>query len=458
VIIALVPLPLTRAGRTVSGNQTPIESVTNRVNALFAKWDRPDSAGCALGVVKDGKLIYARGYGMADLEHNVAITPRSAFDIASISKQFTAMAIMLLVQRGKVSIDDDVRKYVPEVPDYGVTITLRHLLYHTSGLRNHFLLSQLSEWRWGDLETRIDALATVARQKELNFKPGEEHSYTNTGYFLLGEIVSRVSGQSLREFAANNIFNPLGMNDTQIHDDVSLVVKNRAWGYNANQQGGWVNNITRSEEVGSSNLYTSIEDLARWDQNFYDAKVGGETVIEQMLKAGSLSSGKPISYAAGLRLGEYRGLKLVWHAGSSTSRSEYLRFPDQRFSVFCLCNSGAIDPSVLARQAADIYLSDLLKPEPNSAPPSPQEQAKGMAEVTAYIKNHAISVSENRLSELAGLYVNTDNGNVRRLRIKDGKLALERRPGLESELAAIGENRFALSGIPIRAEISFNET
>src|SRR5215467_8707467 len=148
----------------------------------------------------------------------------------------------------------------------------------------------------------------------------------------------------------------------------------------------WGNNSTRAEEVGDSNLYTSIEDLARWDQNFYDKKVGGEEVIAQMLKPGTLNYGRPIGYAAGLRLGEYKGLKLVWHAGSSTSRSEYLRFPDQHFSVVCLCNSGAIDPSALARQVADIYLADLFKPEPATGPTSPEEQPKGMASVSAFIK------------------------------------------------------------------------
>jgi CubicO group peptidase (beta-lactamase class C family) len=414
--------------------------------------------------VKDGKLVYARGYGMADLEHSIPITPRSVFDIASMSKQFTGMAIMLLVREGKVSLDDDVRKYVPEVPDYGATITLRHLLYHTSGLRNQFLLGQLSGLRWGDLESRADALAMVARQRELNFKPGETHSYSNTGYFLLGEVVRRVSGQSLREFSAQHIFGPLGMKDTQVHDDVNLIIRNRAWAYGADNHGGWVNNITRSEEVGDSNIYTSIEDLARWDQNFYDWKVGGETVIEQMLRPGTLNGGKPFtydnaSYAAGLRVGDYKGLKLVWHAGSSSSRSEYLRFPDQRFSVFCLCNTGNIDPSELARQVADIYLGGLLKPEPKKGSPlplSPEDQAKKIAEIATYIKEHAINVSEKKLADLAGLYVNPDNGGVRRVVLKDGKLMLARQGG-GAELAPIGEGRFLLNGVPARVEISFDE-
>jgi CubicO group peptidase (beta-lactamase class C family) len=457
LISSLSALTLTQAPPSIAAGQTAGDSVAIRVDKLFAQWDKPDSAGCALGLVKDGKLIYARGYGMADLEHGVPISPRSAFDVASISKQFTAMAVLLLVQRGKISLDDDASKYVPEMPNYGVPITLRHLLYHTSGLRNHFLLNQLSGWRWGDLETRGDALAMVARQKELNFNPGDEHSYTNTGYFLLGETVKRVSGVTLREFADQKIFKPLGMNDTLIHDDVSLIIKNRAWGYNADKHGGWVNNITRAEDVGGSNLYTSIEDLARWDQNFYDWKVGGEAVGEQMLKPGTLNSGRQIGYAAGLRLGDYKGLKLVWHAGSSTSRSEYLRFPDQRFSVFCLCNSGAIDPSTLARQVADIYLGDLLKPEPVNGPPSPEEQVKGAAEVNAFIKEHMIGVTEDKLASLAGLYFNTDNGNLRRAPMRNGKLMFERRSGVENELSPIGENRFLMAGIPIKLEVAFKE-
>lgn len=464
LIIAFSPFAVTQTTPAVASNQTTTALLTTRVDKLFERWDRPDSAGCALGVVKDGKLVYARGYGMADLEHNIPITPRSVFDIGSTSKQFTGMAIMLLVKEGKVSLDDDVRKYIPEVPDYGVTITLRHLLYHTSGLRNQFLLGQLSGLRWGDLESRADALATVARQKELNFKPGETHSYSNTGYFLLGEVVSRVSGQTLRDFATRNIFQPLGMNDTQIHDNVNLIVRNRAWAYAGDKHGGWVNNITRSEEVGDSNVYTSIEDLARWDQNFYDGKVGGETVIQQLLTPGTLNGAKPFTYdgagyAAGLRVGEYKGLKLVWHAGYSSSRSEYLRFPDQRFSVFCLCNSGDIDPSELARQVADIYLGGLLKPGPKTGSPptlSPEEQAKKIAEINAYIKEHAFSVSETKLADLAGLYVNPDNGGVRRLVLKEGKLMAVRQ-NTETELAPIGENRFLLSGVPGWLEFSFNQ-
>ncbi len=458
LLLGLGATAAARPPRDVPAEPTPAEAITRRVDRLFAAWDRPDSAGCALGVIRDGKLVYARGYGMADLEHAVPITPRTTFDIASMAKQFTGMAVLLLAHRGKLSLDDDVRKYVPEVPDYGTAVTLRHLLHHTSGLRNHFLLRQLGGWRWGDLETGADELNTVARQRELNFKPGDEHSYTNTGYFLLGEVVRRVSGQSLRRFAEENIFRPLGMDDTLFLDDVSLLVKGRAWGYNAGAgPAGWANNITQSEVVGGSNLYTSVEDLARWDRNFYDGTVGGAAVVAEMQRPATLNGGASVGYAAGLRLGTYKGLKLVWHAGSTAYRSEYLRFPDQRFSVVCLTNSGAIDPSALARQVADLYLADRLKPEPAPAPPPPPEQAKGVAEVDAFIRRHAVPVPPEKLARLAGLYYNTDNGNLRRLSFRGGKLLFERRPGVEAELVPVAEDRLVMAGVPIRLEVSFPE-
>jgi CubicO group peptidase (beta-lactamase class C family) len=450
--------PSLRLLALVSLLATPRSGLDDKVDALFATWDNPRSAGCALGVIRDGKIVYEHGYGMADLEHGVPITPHTVFDIASMSKQFTGMAVLLLAEQKKLSLDDDVRRYVPELHDYGTTITLRHLLHHTSGLRNHFLLRQLTGWRWGDLVTRADELAIVVRQTELNFRPGDEHSYTNTGYFLLGEVVRRVSGVSLREFTETNIFGPLGMTDSQVHDDDSQLVKGRACAYGQQKDGGWTNNVTRFEDVGASNVYASIEDLARWDRNFDDMKLGGPVVVAKMLEPGKLNDGRTLAYAAGLRIGTYKGLKLVWHAGSSSMRSEYLRFPDQHVSVICLANTGSIDPSDLARKVADLYLADLLKPEPPPAPPSPDEDAKGRADVDAFLQQHAVALSEadsKKLSDLAGLYVNPDDGTGRRVSVKDGKLRMEKRRGGDGELVPIGGQRFVMADVPMRLEFSF---
>lgn len=199
---------------------------------LFEKWDKSDSPGCALGVYKDGQIIYKQGYGMADLENDIPITPATVFHVASMSKQFTAASIVLLAQQGKLSLNDDVHKYLPELPDFGERITIRNLIYHTSGLRDQWDLLDLAGWRYSlDLITDDDVMSVMTRQKELNFKPGDKHVYSNTGYTLLGLIVKRVSGLSLREFSTENIFEPLGMTHTHFRDDHGEIVKHNALGY-----------------------------------------------------------------------------------------------------------------------------------------------------------------------------------------------------------------------------------
>jgi CubicO group peptidase (beta-lactamase class C family) len=278
-------------------------------------------------------------------------------------------------------------------------ITLRHLLHHSDGLRNR--PPTAAPGGAGGVVTSHDELAIVARQTELNFRPGDEHSYTNTGYFLLGEVVRRVSGVPLRDFAERNIFGPLGMSDTQVHDDDSLLLHGRACAYGQQKDGSWVNNITRFEDVGASNVYTSVEDLARWDRNFYDATVGGPKVIANMLEPGTLNDGRKLAYAAGLRIGTYKGLKLVWHAGSSSSRSEYLRFPDQHFSVICFANTGAIDPSELAQRRRHLPGRRPGEPRPRAAVAG--SGGGGRADVDAFLRAPSHSRSGLGLAGLAGL-------------------------------------------------------
>src|SRR5271170_5306364 len=209
-----------------------LRDLHGRVDKVFEKWDSTVSPGCALSVIKDGEIVYKRGYGMADLDHDIPITSETVFHVASISKQFTAAAVLLLAQEGKLSLDDDVRKYITELPDFGVRITIRHLIHHTSGLRDQWSLLGLAGWRYSlDLITDDDVLAVMTRQKNLNFKPGEKHVYCNTGYTLMGLIVKRVSGMSLREFTTKNIFEPLGMTHTHFRDDHAEIIKHDALGY-----------------------------------------------------------------------------------------------------------------------------------------------------------------------------------------------------------------------------------
>ena len=344
------------------------DSPSDRVDKIFERFDRRDSPGCALAVMRDGGVIYKHGYGMADLDHDVAITPSTVFHVASVSKQFTDAAIVLLAQEGKLSFDDEVRKYIAELPDFGQRITIRHLIHHTSGLRDQWSLLGLAGWRYSlDLITDDDILEMMSRQKDLNFRPGEKHVYCNTGYTLLALIVKRVSGRSFREFTSQRIFEPLGMANTHFRDDHAEIVKHQAYGYSPSRD-TWRLSVTNFDTVGATSLLTTAEDLARWDRNFDEPTVGGPKLIEQLLERGRLNNGEQLSYAFGLTHGLYKGQAVIEHSGGDAGyRAHFIRFPERKLSVACLCNAGNANPSRLARNVADAYLD--LKDE--ATPPKP---------------------------------------------------------------------------------------
>src|SRR5262245_25873148 len=290
-------------------------SFPSDVDAVFATWDQPSSPGCAVLIAKDGDPLYRRGHGMACLEHGVPITPSTVFNVGSVSKQFTAMAILLLEAEGKLSLDDDIRQYVPELPDLHVTITLRHLLHHTSGLRDQSHLLTLAGWRDADAVTERDILHLVARQRGLNFAPGEDFQYSNTGYTLLAVTVQRVSGRSLRAYADQRIFKPLGMAATLFNDDHTTIIQQRADAYAPGPDGRFYRWMPASDHVGPTNLYTSADDLLRWLENFVRPRVGGPKVIERLTAPGWLNDGRLHGYAGGLEIGRYRGLRMISHGG-----------------------------------------------------------------------------------------------------------------------------------------------
>lgn len=342
-----------------------------KVDALFSRWDKSDSPGCALAIIQDGKIIYKKGYGMANLELDVPISPSSVFYIGSTSKQFVAMCIALLAREGKLSLDDDIRKYIPEMPDYGSPITIRHLLHHTSGIRDYLelvgIIGGLNGKRMDEMigiYHQSDSRALIARQKELNFKPGEKFLYSNSCYLLLAEIVGIVSDSSLREYADAKIFKPLGMANTHFHDDYTELIKHRATGYYPEGKGKYRLFLSTFDCVGSGGLFSSVEDLYLWDQNFYHHKVGGKEAHDMMHTRGKLNNGEELDYAFALMIDEYKGLKTVRHGGALGGyRAELLRFPEQRFSVICLSNLSSFAPSGLCNQVADIYLADELAGE-----------------------------------------------------------------------------------------------
>jgi CubicO group peptidase (beta-lactamase class C family) len=422
---------------------SPDESA--RVDQLFAEWDKPTSPGCAVAVMRDGQIIHERGYGMADLDHNVKITPTTVFHVASMSKQFTVAAVLMLAQEGKLALDDPATKYVPELPNFGVPITLRHLVYHTSGLRDQWELLGLAGWRYSlDLITDTDVLKVLSRQKTLNFPPGSKHLYSNTGYTLLAQVVKRVSGQSFRSFTGTRIFSPLGMARSHFRDDHAEIVKDTAYGYAP--RGGDVGfglSIPNFDTVGATSLLTTVEDLARWDENFYAARVGGEALVKQLQERGSLNDGTQLSYAGGLEIGKYRGLDIVDHSGRDAGyRADLIRFPDRHFSVAVLCNLASINPSALTRRIADIYLAPLLS-------------ARGGAAAVAALSPQPDS---EQLKKWAGLYVDPGEGDrVMRVRLGGGNL----RSGLEadgnlSDLEATSDARFRYISAP-QTELVFQE-
>lgn len=384
-----------------------------QIDAIFAPWSRSDSPGCALTALERGRVVYEHGYGMADLSHDVAIAPGTPFDVGSVSKQFTAAALVLLAEQGKLSLADDVHQYLPELPDFHVRITIDELLHHTSGLRDQWDLLGLAGYRYAlDLINDADVMSLEVRQRELNFSPGSNYLYSNTGYTLAARIVKRVSGQSLPQFAAEHIFKPLGMNHTHIRDDHSEVTKGEALGYERGSDAAFHLSVPNLDTVGPTFVYTTIEDLAKWDENFYTGTVGGSDFRQKMTQIEPLTSGIS-NYARGLQLLKYRGLPIVEHGGIDAGyRAEFLQFPDQHFSVFTLCNTPT-NPAVLSRRVADLYLAGRFP----------------MATVQFHDNDsHILSLSLTEGKEGFYRLRGFGNGVVIQLRMREGHLEIADRP------------------------------
>ena len=385
-----------------------------RVDRLFAAYDKPGSPGCALGVIRNGDFVYRKGYGTASLELGVPLSSHSVFYMGSVSKQFTAAAVVLAAEQGFLSLDDNVRKYIPEVPDYGQPITLRQMLHHTSGFRDVLGLLALSGRSAADLHPTNELLDLVARQKALNFNPGEKSLYSNTNYFLLAEVVKRATCKPLSQFAAENIFKPLGMAHTRFYDDHTVVVPGRIPAYQPGKDGAFlVDWSTNFEKVGDGGLMSTVDDLLFWDRNFYENKLGKGTLVQEMQTRGILNNGKRIGYALGLELGTYRGLPIVEHDGALFGyRTDILRFPEQKFTVVCLCNVASADPSGLAHKVADIYLEKSLQP------------AAELRSVNAISASSPAAASASSLAVFAGKYYDSDRHSLLPFTVVDGYLTV----------------------------------
>jgi CubicO group peptidase (beta-lactamase class C family) len=385
-----------------------------KVDALFARWTSA-TPGCSVGASVKGEVVVSKAYGMADLEHDVPNTPDTIFEAGSVSKQFTAAGVLLLARDGKLKLDDPVRKYVPELPDYGAPLTIKHMLMHMSGLRDWGSVESIAGWpRTSRVYTHAHVLDIVSRQKSLNFTPGSQYSYSNTGYNLAAIIVTRVSGMPFAEFEKQRLFAPLGMTRTSWRDDFTRVVKSRAIAY-SQESDGFHQDMPFENIHGNGGLLTTVGDLLTWNENFEKPLVGDASFVAEQQVPGAFNDGKQGTYALGLMIGNYRGVREVGHSGSTAGyRAHLVRYPDQGVSVAVLCNASTGAATQYAHSVAELLLPSPL------AEPAPRRPAQPAAP--------RLTPTAKELQALAGTYVSDEAETTLIATVIDGNLVLKRRP------------------------------
>ena len=407
------------------------------VDAIFASWNKPDSPGCALAVARNGDLVYSRGYGYANLDYDIPVTPQTVFDVASVTKQFVAAVANLLALDGTVSLDDDVRKWLPELPEYEAPITLRHLIFHTGGLRDYLNLFPLAGAGDYYSVSREQLLAMMSRQRAAVFAPGERYEYSNTGYMLLAHALERAAGKSIGELARERIFEPLGMDGSLMYEDRERIIPRRATGYHQDDDGELriVHNYN-FEIAGDGQLYTTVEDLLLWDDYLHGAEE--PAIRESMLTEGTLNDGEPIGYAHGITPGEYRGLRTVGHSGHSWGfLTELRRYVEPALAIAVSCNAEYGAPGELARRVANHYLADQLGPEESDD----EDAEAGDDEDDVQPEPPALSAAE--LARFAGSFFSAELDATYRFAVADGDLVVrvEQQPVLAVKPVAEDEFR-----------------
>lgn len=422
-------------------------SKEGKVDQAFFAYRNHVVPGASVAIQQNGKILYSKGYGLANLEYDIPVEPASIFHIASISKQFTAFSILLLQADGKLDMNDDIRKYIPEVPDFGTTITLKHLATHTSGMRDQWNLLVMAGWRMDDVITKEHVLKLVSRQEELNFEPGEEMYYCNTGFTLLAEVVARVSGKSFAEFTKERIFDPLEMTNTLFYDDHEKIVKNRAYSYHEAND-GYKKSVLNYANVGATSLFTTVEDISKWAENFSEIKVGSKEIIKTLNTRAILNNGDTIDAAMGQFVGKYKGLNEIQHGGADAGfRSYFTRFPDQDFSVAVFGNSASFNPRSLAHSVVDIYLNDLFEEEVTK-----EEEIEAIEEIA---DAEALILSPDLIKAYVGEY-ELQPGFIIKITEENGSLVAQPTGQPESTLEAISETEFKVS--TVEATLFFVQT
>jgi CubicO group peptidase (beta-lactamase class C family) len=412
-----------------------------RIDQIMAAYDRPGVPGAAVGVVQRGQLIISKGYGTANLEHGIPFTPETVSDIGSVSKQFTAFALVLLDQRGKLSLDDDIRIHLPSVPDFGHVITVRQLIHHTSGLREIYNSLQLAGWRSGDGIRQEDAMRLVRGLRELNFEPGSQHLYCNTGYMLLADIVAAASGTPFETWMRANVFGPLGMNHTYIMDEQGETFPKCAESYQQSDSGGFKKVFDNSSIQGAGGIYTTIGDLAKWLSNFRDPNVGGRSALDKMQERGVLRNGKKLDYAFGLRLKSGAGTRIIQHGGSSAGyRAALAWFPEHDLGIVVKSNRADFDSTVVDLMAG-IYIKPFLK-----VTPRPRERRRPRQKIE-------IALPAEKLAAYSGRYFSYELETLYTLVVEEGRLICKHRRHDDFPLAPVGKDEFR--GPQFFAEVRF---
>ncbi len=408
-----------------------------KVDQVFKVYDNSETPGISIGFIKDGQLQFSKSYGMANLEHQIPVSDTTVFSLASVSKQFTALAILLLEEQGKLSLDDDIRKYLPEFKDYGSKITIKMLANHTSGIRGHLSLIGQAGIVPDNVITTTMVHDMIYRQQELNFTPGSKFSYSNSGYVLMAEIVEKVSGQTFAEFMEKEIFQPLGMHDSFVMDDFHRIIKNRARSYQLWSE-GYVNAPANYSYYGSTNLYTTLQDLSKWSLNFGQIKVGSKAIFEKMNTLGILNNGETFGYALGQFRTDFNGLTQISHSGGDAGYRAFLgRFPEQQAAVLLLSNNSTVYAERKALEVADLFLKANYPVKTKDITPE-------------LATNTFIKIKPEELKQWAGSYLNSENYLVRNISLRNDSLIYTRpeQGNRETVLLALSSSTFQMGADP----------
>lgn len=386
------------------------DTLARKIDAIFSLWNNPASPGCVVGVVRNDSLIYTKGYGMANLEYAIPNSPETIFHMASISKQFTGYAIVQLAKAGKLSLDDDIHKYLTWFPDLKEKITIRHLLNHTSGIRDQWQLLAISGTRLDDVITQDQIIKLLSRQQALNSKPGEKFNYCNSGFTMLAEIVKSVTGKTLRQYTDSAIFKPLGMSSTHFHDDYTEIEKNRAYSYQWKGPSQFSNSILSYSNSGATSLFTNMNDLSKWVMNFYNYTIGDPGDIQQLTQKGKLNSGFELNYALGIISNQYKGWRQYTHGGADAGyRTNIAVFPDLKTGFIVFGNVGNFITNKMY-DVADLFIRDTASKNMQST-------------LKAYDSSLAVVKDSSAIKKILGNYISVE-GILASIELKDGKLMM----------------------------------